>query len=233
MFASASHPPSLHASWSAFMAAFALSAFGCGATSLVRDPVVELPPVGDPSADARNASPSPAAAPNGGWPRFETRPRQDVPTQSGSLWTVVASGQRRLLFDLETTGDPLLRETPGLNTDVILDYLAEDAGLMDVDVLMSGFDLNQDGSMDCLIAVSGGGNACDFMGKYFVLFGESDGRARATRGFAECATYQKFVHATDGALELFFASHDRLTSSDREVFVTVSPNGSVIDRPPR
>jgi hypothetical protein len=112
-------------------------------------------------------------------------------------------GHESLLFDLEPAYFNEKTDAPMLVGSELRAYL-QSFGVMCVEVFMSGFDLNGDGLGDCIIGVSAPGNACPFLGKYYVLFSEPGGRVRASEGFAECAIFSASSLLDSGSLRLEF-----------------------------
>lgn len=144
--------------------------------------------------------PSPGAL----WPKFETHVRKDR-SASSSLWMVFADGHESVLLDLEPAPFNEKTDAPMLIGNQLRAYL-QSFGVMYVEVFANGFDLNHDGLGDCIIGVSGAGNACPFLGKYYVLFAEPGGRARASDGFAECDIFSGSSLLDAGSLRLDFVS---------------------------
>jgi hypothetical protein len=116
---------------------------------------------------------------------------------------VFGDGHESLLLDLEPAPFDDKTDAPMLAGTELRAFLANPtAGIMYVEVFASDFDLNRDGLADCVIGVSGAGNACEFLGEYYVLFSDPGGRARATKGFAHCNVFSRFSLLDAGSLQL-------------------------------
>lgn len=185
-------------------------ALGCSGGRSTRTPaehaVVQVaPPPSGLGAESKPAVPATVhAGPTALWPKFETHVRKDR-SASSSLWMVFADGHESLLLDLEPAPFNEKTDAPMLIGNELRAYL-QSFGVMYVEIFASGFDLNRDGLGDCIVGMSGAGNGCPFQGKYYVLFSEPGGRARASEGFAECDIFSGSSLLDTGSLRLDFVS---------------------------
>lgn len=195
---------------SAYVWLTVLCTFGCGGrggtVSLAEHPGANVAPSlsGQSEVSTAHVPARANAVPPTLWPRFEAHERKDH-AGSSTLWMVFPDGHKSLLLDLESAPFNEKADAPMLVGSELRAYL-QSSQVMYVEVVASGFDLNRDGLADCVIGVSGAGNGCPFLGKYYVLFSEPGGRARASDGFAECDIFSGSSLLDTGSLRLDFVS---------------------------
>jgi hypothetical protein len=149
-------------------------------------------------------------------PRYKLRGWSDL--HAGAvLYSEGASGALTTLVELDQANAGESSRAPGIRGAELEAQVNEpDGGLDTVQLFASGFDLNRDGLGDAVIGISGGGNACEFLGSYYIIFANSDGTARASRAFGSCLTLTRVSPRPDGTLELRFFDGSCIYSAKRD-----------------
>jgi hypothetical protein len=155
--------------------------------------------VGQLNREVRSLTPTHTAK----WPQYRTEPHSGFPNANGSLVRVEADGAITVMVEMDH-GKAAGSRAPGFEASPLRTAVDEvDTGLFYVDILMAGFDLDQNGLADSVVGISGSGNSCEFVGSYYVVFALDDGKSVSSEPFGGCLVFETAVQTSAG-LEVRF-----------------------------